>query len=104
MCDHKWKLSYISLSQGKTFSFYSELGHFQSHVVAKNEDFSEKSTFLGITCDLKCSNSLKNENLFSWDDVMWDNFIVWSHIFVYFNFYFIHLVVKHPVYGRFNYI
>ena len=25
------------------------------------------------------------------------NFILWSHTFVYFNFYFIHLVVKHPV-------
>ena len=38
-----------------------------------------------------------NENLFSCDDVMLDYFIVWSHTFVYFNFYFIHLVVKHPV-------
>ena len=25
------------------------------------------------------------------------NFLMWSHIFVYFNFYFTHLVVKHPV-------
>ena len=29
---------------------------------------------------------------------MWYNFLVWSHIFAYFNFYFILLVVKHPVY------
>ena len=28
---------------------------------------------------------------------MWYNFLMWSHIFVYFNFYFTHLVVKHPV-------
>ena len=28
---------------------------------------------------------------------MWYNFLMWSHIFVYFNFYFILLVVKHPV-------
>ena len=28
---------------------------------------------------------------------MRDYFIVWSHIFAYFNFYFIYLVVKHPV-------
>ena len=45
MCDHTRKLSHVSLSQGKIFSFYSELGHFQSHVVAKNEDFSEKGSF-----------------------------------------------------------
>ena len=36
MCDHTRKLSHISLSQGKIFSFYSDLGHFQSHVVPKN--------------------------------------------------------------------
>ena len=28
---------------------------------------------------------------------MWDYFLVWSHIFAYFHFYKIHLVVRHPV-------
>ena len=45
MCDHTWKLSHISLSQGKIFSFYSKLGHFYSHVVPKNKDFSGKCSF-----------------------------------------------------------
>ena len=45
MCDHTQKLSHISLSQGKIFSFYSELEHFQSHVVPKNVEFAEKVNF-----------------------------------------------------------
>ena len=31
------------------------------------------------------------------NNVMLDYFLVWSQIFAYFNFYKIHLVVKHPV-------
>ena len=45
MCDHTRKLSHISLSQGKIFSFYSELGHFQSHVVPKSVKFSEEINY-----------------------------------------------------------
>ena len=60
---------------------------------------SEYYTFLGTTCDWKCHNSVENENIFSCDNVMLDYFLAWSHIFAYFNFYKIHLVVKHPVYN-----
>ena len=58
---------------------------------------SEYYTFLGTTCDWKCHNSVENENIFSCDNVMLDYFLAWLHIFAYFNFYKIHLVVKHPV-------
>ena len=62
---------------------------------------SEYYTFLGTTCDWKCHNSVENENIFSCDNVMLDYFLAWSHIFAYFNFYKIHLVVKHPVCSMF---
>ena len=62
---------------------------------------SEYYTFLGTTCDWKCHNSVENENIFSCDNVMLDYFLAWSHIFAYFNFYKTHLVMKHPVFGRF---
>ena len=58
---------------------------------------SENFTFFGTNCDWKCHNSVENENIFSYDNVMLDYFLAWSHIFAYFNFYKIHLVVKHPV-------
>ena len=45
MYDHTRKLSHITLSKENKFSFYSELGQFQSHVVPKNVEFSEKVSF-----------------------------------------------------------
>ena len=47
MSEHIRKLSQISLSQGKIFPFYSELGHFQLLVVTKNIliDFSKKGSY-----------------------------------------------------------
>ena len=60
---------------------------------------SENFTFFGTNCDWKCHNSVENENVFSCDNVMWDYFLVWLHIFAYFDFYKIHLVMKHPVYN-----
>ena len=74
--------------------------HFKvvSLVIMKQISSSENFTFLGTICGWKCHNSVQNENLLSCDKVIiWDNFLVWSNIFAYFNFYFTHLVVKHPV-------
>ena len=56
-----------------------------------------KVSILGATCDIKSPFCQSNENLFSYNNEMWDNFFVWSYIFVYFNFYFALIVVKHPV-------
>ena len=56
-----------------------------------------KVSILGTTCDIKSPFCQSNENLFSYNNEMWDDFLVWSHIFVYFNFYFALIVVKHPV-------
>ena len=42
MCDHAIKWSHITLWQENIFSFYSELGHFQSPVAPKNLEFSER--------------------------------------------------------------
>ena len=41
MCNHTIELSDITSSQENKFSFYSELEHFQSHVMPKNVEFSE---------------------------------------------------------------
>ena len=41
MCNRTIKLSDITSSQENKFSFYSELEHFQSHVIPKNVEFSE---------------------------------------------------------------
>ena len=41
MCAHTIKLSHIASSQENKFSFYCELEHFKSHVMAKNVKFSE---------------------------------------------------------------
>ena len=65
---------------------------------------SEYYTFLGTTCDWKCHNSVENENIFSCHNVMLDYFLAWSHIFAYFDFYKMHLVVKHPVAAPRNYL
>ena len=51
---------------------------------------SEYYTFLGTTCDWKCHNSVENENIFFWDNVMWDYFLVWLCIFAYIDFDKIH--------------
>ena len=77
MCDHTRKSSHISLSQEKIFSFYSKLGHFYSHVVPKNKDFSGKCSFDYL--DIKV---LKN-----WqtpiNDSTWDQMPSTSHFWLY---------------------
>ena len=40
MSDFTIKYSHITLSKEYIFSFYSELWHFQSHIVPKNVKFS----------------------------------------------------------------
>ena len=60
-----------------------------------------KVSILGTTCDIKSPFCQSNENLFSYNNEMWDDFLVWSHIFVYFNFYFALIVVRHPVYDSY---
>ena len=42
----------------------------------KQMHFFENSSFLGTTCHIKCPHSLSNENLFSCDNKMWENFSV----------------------------
>ena len=59
--------------------------------------FQWKFSILCTKCDSKSPFCQLNENLFSYDNGMQDDFIVRSHIFVYFNFYFALIVVKHPV-------
>ena len=61
----------------------------------------KKVSISGTKCDLKSPFCQLNENLFSYDNEMQANFIVRSHIFVYFNFYFAIIVVRHPV-SRFS--
>ena len=63
--------------------------------------FLWKFSILCTKCDSKSPFFQLNENLFSYDNGMQDDFIVRSHIFVYFNFYFALIVVRHPVYTNF---
>ena len=61
--------------------------------------FLWKFSILCTKCDSKSPFFQLNENLFSYDNGMQDDFIVRSHIFVCFNFYFAIIVVRHPVGG-----
>ena len=45
MRDHRKKLFHISLSQENKFSYEGEWGHFESLVVHKNVEFSERCSF-----------------------------------------------------------
>ena len=63
--------------------------------------FCKRSKILSTNYNLKCPHSESNKNLFSWGHIRPKNFLVWSYIFVYFNIYKLHLVVKHPVLSKF---
>ena len=59
--------------------------------------FSKRSKILRKNYDLKCPDCESNKNLFSCGLIRPNNFLVRPYIFVYFNIYKLHLVVKHPV-------